>query len=60
MTLYIFNCFVLFFIFYVVLIAMGTRGVVHCVDDAPSPPPQPYPVDYSEEMKKPSAPTKDC
>ena len=25
MTLYIFNCFVLFFIFYVVLIAMGTR-----------------------------------
>ena len=38
MTLYIFNCFVLLFIFYVVLIAMGTRCGSLC-GWCPHPPP---------------------
>ena len=38
MTLYIFNCFVLFFIFYVVLIAMGTRCGSLCGWCPPPPP----------------------
>ena len=41
MTLYIFNCFVLFFIFYVVLIAMGTRCGSLCGWCPPTPPPPP-------------------